>query len=144
MNYDVYKYLIIKSLKLIVQFHQNNLSYEGLKKLKLSIINDPEYDPCFNFLLDLRLADTKMTPQELNNYGNWVEAVLYDKPKQMALLTSNPHQVSRAFIFKLNENFKNLSYEVFSTMEGALNHVGVDVSNAQFVENEIDKLKVKS
>lgn len=141
MNNSICKYLIIKPLNLVLQFHQNNLTLEGLKKLKQSIIEDPEYDANFNFIVDLRLTDIKMTPDELLSYGNWVEKVLSDKRKQMALLTSNPHQVTHAMLFKLNDNFKNLSYDVFSTIEGALIHVDVDISNMQFIENEIDKLK---
>lgn len=141
---SVYKYLIIKPLKLIIQFHQNDLTLEDIKALKQSIIDDPDYSASFNFIIDLRLADIKMTPDELQGYGNWVEEALNDEKKHMSLLTSNPQQVSSAFIFKLNDNFKNLSYEVFSTVEGALCHVDVDISNMQFVESEIDKLKVKS
>lgn len=141
MNNSIYKYLIIKHLNLIIQFHQNDLTFEGLKKLKLSIIDDPDYDPNFNFIVDLRLSEIKMTPDELLGYGNWVEDVLNDKRKQMALLTSKPHQVTQAMLFKLNDNLKNLCYDVFCTTEGTLRHVDIDLSNIEFIEREIEKLK---
>ncbi len=139
----IYKYLIIKPLKLIVQFHQNDLTFNGIKKLKQSIIDDPEYNSSYNFIIDLRLAANKMNEKELQLYGDWVESVLNDEKKHMSLLTLNTRQVISALLFKLNDNFKNLNYDVFSTMEGALSHVDVDISNMQFVESEIDKLKIK-
>tara|TARA_R110000868_G_scaffold720_4_gene5241 strand:+ start:4163 stop:4594 length:432 start_codon:yes stop_codon:yes gene_type:complete len=139
----IYKYLIIKPLKLVVQFHQNDLTFNGIKKLKQSIIDDPEYNSNYNFIIDLRLANIKMDQNELHLYGDWVESILNDEKKHLSLLTLNSRQVISALLFKLNDNFKNLHYDVFSTMEGALTHVDVDISNMPFVESEIDKLKVE-
>tara|TARA_R110002050_G_scaffold675_10_gene4761 strand:+ start:1168 stop:1599 length:432 start_codon:yes stop_codon:yes gene_type:complete len=139
----IYKYLIIKPLKLVVQFHQNDLTFNGIKKLKQSIIDDPEYNSSYNFIIDLRLANIKMDQNELHLYGDWVESILNDEKKHLSLLTLNSRQVISALLFKLNDNFKNLHYDVFSTMEGALTHVDVDISNMPFVESEIDKLKVE-
>ncbi len=145
LNYHVmsgfYKYLIISNLNLIIQFHQNDLTFEGIKKLKQTIINDSKYNPEYNVIIDLRLADVKMTPNELQRYGNWVQDILNDTKKNMALLTSNPNQVTSATLYRLNDNFTNLNYEVFSTMEAALRHIDIDISNMQFIETEIDKLK---
>ncbi|MFH4964850.1 hypothetical protein V8G69_07580 [Gaetbulibacter sp. M235] len=139
----VYKYSIIKPLELIIQFHQNDLTFDGIKALKQSIIRDSNYNPKFNFIIDLRLANIKMSLLELKLYGDWVEETLNDSHKNMALFTDNPSQVSNAMLFKLNDNIKNLYYEVVSSMEGVLSHVDVDISNLELVENEISKLKVK-
>lgn len=137
----VHKYCIIKPLKLILQFHQNDLTFDGLKNLKLSILNDKSYDPNFNFIIDLRLTNVKMSLNELKLYGDWVQETLNDSNKNMSILTETPNQVSNAIMFKLNDNIKNLHYEVFCSMEAALNHVDVDLSNLKFVEDEIRKLK---
>lgn len=137
----IYKYLILNELKVIIQFHQYDLSFEEIKNLKLSIIADPNYDSSFNYIIDLRLTNVKMSLIELQLYGDWVQEKLQTNNKNLALLTSNPIQVSNAMLFKLNDNFKNLAYEVFCTMEGALNHVNLDLSNLDFIENEINKLK---
>ncbi|WP_166967193.1 hypothetical protein [Yeosuana marina] len=109
--------------------------------MKQTIINDSKYNPEYNVIIDLRLADVKMTPNELQRYGNWVQDILNDTKKNMALLTSNPNQVTSATLYRLNDNFTNLNYEVFSTMEAALRHIDIDISNMQFIETEIDKLK---
>jgi len=138
----IYKYLILNKLKLIIQFHQNDLTFDEIKKLKQSIIVDPNYDASFNYIIDLRLTNVKMSLNELQLYGNWVQETLSTNHKNLALLTSNPNQVSNALLFKLNDNFKSLYYEVFSTMEGALGHVNIDLSNLEYIENEIRKLKV--
>jgi len=138
----IYKYLILNKLKLIIQFHQNDLAFDEIKQLKQSIIVDPNYDDSFNYIIDLRLTNVKMSFKELQLYGNWVQETLSTNHKNLALLTSNPNQVSNALLFKLNDNFKSLYYEDFSTMEGALGHVNIDLSNLEYIENEIRKLKV--
>ncbi len=138
----IYKYLILNKLKLIIQFHQNDLTFNDIKKLKQSIIVDLNYDPSFNYIIDLRLTTVKMSLNELQLYGNWVQDTLNTNHKNLALLTSNPYQVSNALLFKLNDNIKSLHYDVYSTMEGALGHVNVDLSNLDYIENEISKMKV--
>jgi hypothetical protein len=84
-----------------------------------------------------------MTPNELQRYGDWVQDTLSNTQKNMSLLTSNTNQVTNATIYRLNANFTNLNYEVFSTMEAALRHVDIDISNMQFIETEISNLKEK-
>lgn len=138
----IYKYLILNKLKLIIQFHQNDLTFDEIKKLKQSIIVDSNYDASFNYMIDLRLTNVKMSLKELQLYGNWVQETLNTNHKNLALLTSNPNQVSNAILFKFNDNIKSLHYEVFSSMEGALGHVNIDLSNLKYIENEINKLKV--
>ena len=56
----IYKYLILNKLKLIIQFHQNDLTFDEIKKLKISIIVGPNYDASFNYIIDLRLTNLKM------------------------------------------------------------------------------------
>ena len=138
----IYKYLILNKLKLIIQFHQNDLTFDAIKKLKQSIIVDPNYDASFNYIIDLRLTNVKMSFKEIQLYGNWVQETLNTNHKNLALLTTNSIQVSNALLFKLNDNIKSLHYEVYSSMEGALGHVNVDLSNLEYIENEINKLKV--
>lgn len=138
----IYKYLILTKLKLIIQFHQNDLTFDEIKKLKQTILIDPDYDTRFNYIIDLRLTHVKMSLNELQLYGNWVQETLSTNHKNLALLTSNPNQVSNALLFKLNDNLKSLHYEVYSSMAGALGHVNVDLSNLEYIENEISKLKV--
>lgn len=138
----IYKYLILNKLKLIIQFHQNDLTFDEIKKLKQSIIVDSNYGASFNYIIDLRLTNLKMSLNELQLYGNWVQETLSTNHKNLAILTSNPNQVSNALLFKLNDNLKSLHYEVYSSMEGALGHVNVDLSNLEHIENEINKLKL--
>ena len=75
------------------------------KKLKQSIIVDPNYDASFNYIIDLRLTNMKLSFKELQLYGNWVQETLNTNHKNLALLTTNPNQVSNALLFKLNEVF---------------------------------------
>jgi hypothetical protein len=139
---SIYKYSILKKEGLIIQFHQNELKLEGIKKLKLDIINDPDFDPDFVFLIDVKNAQIMMTTDELAQYGDFVSAKLKLKgARRLAILTSNPNQVVKSIIYTHNSNLKPLVYEVFSTLNGALKWLDVDASNLKIIASEIEKLE---
>jgi hypothetical protein len=139
---SIYKYSILKKEGLIIQFHQNELKLEGIKKLKLDIINDPDFDPDFVFLVDVKNAQIMMTTDELAQYGDFVSAKLKLKgARRLAILTSNPNQVAKSIIYTHNSNLKPLVYEVFSTLNGALKWLDVDASNLKIIASEIEKLE---
>jgi hypothetical protein len=139
---SINRYSILKEEGLIIQFHQNELKLDGMKKLKLDIINDPDFDPNFVFLIDVKNAQIMMTTDELAQYGNFVSANLKLKgARRLAILTTNSNQVVKSVIYTQNSNLKPLVYEIFSTLDGALNWLGVDTFNLKIIASEIKKLK---
>ncbi len=140
---NIYKYLIIKKVGLMIQFHQNELTYNGIKKLKLDIINDKDFNPNFGFLIDIRKAKITMTEEELEDYGNFVANNLkLEGLKRIAVLTEQPEQVVKTMIFKLNKRIKPLQYEIFSTLDGAIHWLHIDISKTGMVQSEIKKITV--
>ena len=139
----IYKYLIIKKVGLMIQFHQNELTLKGIKKLKLDIINDKDFNPNFGFLIDIRKAKITMTVEELDDYGNFVaDNLKLEGLKRLALLTEQPEQVAKSMIYTLNKRLKPLQYETFSTLDGAIHWLHIDISQIGMVQSEIKKITV--
>ncbi len=140
---NIYKYLIIKKVGLVIQFHQNELTYKGIKNLKLDIINDKDFNPNFGFLIDIRKAKITLTEEELEDYGNFVANNLkLEGLKRIAILTEQPEQVVKSTIYLLNKRIKPLQYRIFSTLDGALRWLYIDISNIGMVQSEINKITV--
>ncbi len=140
---NIYKYLIIKKVGLVIQFHQNELTYNGIKKLKLDIINDKDFNPNFGFLIDIRKAKITMTAEELEDYGDFVaDNLKLEELKRLAILTEHPGQVAMSMIYSLNERLKPLQYRIFSTLDGAIHWLHIDISQIGMVQSEINKITV--
>ena len=138
---DIYKYLILNDIGLIIQYHQNNLTYDGIKKLKLAIIKDKGFNPDFGFIVDCRKANIAMNIEELIEYGAWVaENLKLNGLKRIVLLTRTPAQVAKSTIYALNEKIAPLNYQVFSTMEASLEWLHIDPAFTDRVEMEIRNL----
>jgi hypothetical protein len=138
---DIYKYSILKEVGLVIQFHQNKLTFEGIKKLKSDIINDKDFNPYYVFIIDVRKAEIIMTRTELEDYGDWVVENLKLKGlRRLALLTENPDQVVKSTIYTLNVKVSPLNYNIFSSLEGAIPWLNIDTANIDLIRAEINKL----
>lgn len=141
----VYKYSILEDLKLIIQFYQNDITLSGMKKMKQSLLQDKCYNSDFRILTDLRLSNISTTIEEVEEYGKWIgEKLKSVRFNSNVILTSTPQQVSKAILFNLNKNLKDINYTIFSSLEGSLKHLDIDISNIGITENVIEKMIVKS
>lgn len=141
----VYKYSILEDFKLIIQFYQNDITLSGMKKMKQSLLQDKCYNSDFRILTDLRLSNISTTIEEVEEYGKWIgEKLKSVRFNSNVILTSTPQQVSKAILFNLNKNLKDINYTIFSSLEGSLKHLDIDISNIGIIENVIEKMIVKS
>jgi len=141
---NIYRYSILNNIGLIIQYHENNLTLNGIKRLKSEIIEDKHYNPEYVFLVDVRRAKIKMTGDELFEYGIWTKEIMKLKGlMRLAILTNDPEQVAVSTIYTLNEKMLPLKHQVFSTLDAALDWLHVDISNQNVVEVEIDRIREK-
>lgn len=139
---NIYKYKIVKDIGLVIQFHKNDLTIEGAKRLKLEIIHDTDYEPNFSFLIDLRKANYNFTEEELENYGNFVsEKVKLEGLKRVAILTETPEQVVKTTIYTLNKRVDPTQYKIFSTLQAAICWLQINPKYLQHILSEINKLE---
>jgi hypothetical protein len=140
---SVYKYSIIKNLNLILQFHQNEITVEGLKKLKQDIYNDKDYNPDFFVLMDIRFATIKMNQEELIQLMNWINENSKSSGKYPTIIiTDSPEQVAKSMMYRVNDKIKKFQIRIFSTLEKSLITMGIDFSNLESIETELKKMKV--
>ena len=132
-----YKYSILEKYMIIIQFYQYDITFKGAKKLKHDVLQDKRYNSNYRILVDTRLANICMTTDEVKDYKKWVE----EKSLRFgsdAILTSTPKQVAMSMTLKSVKNLEMLNYKIFSTLESSLEHLNIDISNIEIIENEIE------
>lgn len=141
----VYKYLILKNLKLIILFYQNNVKIEGLKKLKLQLIQDKNYNPNFRTLIDNRLiSDKYLTIKVLEDYNEWNEKNFNSSGSlENVVLTKTPYQTSKSIYYGLIQKNRKVRYSIFTSLLKCLLHLNIRLYNLKTIENEIEKMRVK-
>ncbi|MBN4082791.1 hypothetical protein JYT50_00215 [bacterium AH-315-A23] len=139
-----YEYIILEEIKLIIEFYQGDITLRGMKNMKRNLFQDKYYNAEYKILSDLRLSKNSLTIEEAEDYGAWVGEKLKSLgSSSQAILTSTPQQVVQSLIYSSNVNFKNNNCKVFSTLEGVLNFLSIDISNIEVIKNEINKIKFK-
>lgn len=138
----IYKYIILKELRLIIQFHQTEVNFEDIKNLKTQIIQDKDYDPSYKTLADLRLAKiVSKNIDEVHLYGKWLsEMVEVNGEFSKAIITSTPNQVAISTIMSKTKALKDFSYNIFSTLAGSLSYLQIHNRNFKFIENTIESM----
>jgi len=138
----IYKYKILKDAEIVIQFHKNDLTYEGAKKLKLKIINDINFRHNFSFLIDVREVKYKVTKESTKEYGNFVSDNLISKGlNKIAILTKTPEQFVNATIFALEQSYTSSKYKVFSTLKEAIRWLNIDINKSDTIISEINRMK---
>lgn len=142
---DIYKYSILEEFGLVIQYHENDITYEGIKQLKFDILSDKAYKSDFVFIIDIRKAKTTLTKDELTEYGNWVASNLeLNDLSRHVLLTSNPEQVVKTTMYLMNKNISLFQYKICSTLDAALYWLNIDTSFYNTIKGEIEKLQQSS
>jgi hypothetical protein len=139
----VYKYIMLKELKLIIQFYQGDITLDGLINLKKEVLQDKSYNSDYGLLGDFRLSNILLNMDEVEEYGNWLKKNSIRNNLNI-IITSTPHQTVKTVIFGLNKKLINYHFETCSTLEHSLKHLNVELKNLKKVETEIEKMIVLS
>jgi hypothetical protein len=126
-------YKILKEHNLIVEYHSGILDADSFIEFKKSITLDPLFLPSLNYFVHLKKVTFSTNLEDIDKYANFLEAnsMVYGN-RRVALVTNTPNQVVSATIFKMMQQNKSQSVEIFSTNERALQWL-----NSNFNKNEI-------
>jgi hypothetical protein len=125
------KYFIYKDKKLVVEIIAGDTKSEIDEHInfKKTLAADPDFDPSFNSIIDLRKINIKSMKEieaTIKYYFRHAKQVpnLLAKRK-CALITITPKQVAATFIYK---SFRELpiEYKIFSTVEASLKWLDID------------------
>lgn len=138
-----YHYRILHEEKLIVEYYSGDIVLENLIEFKKILLTDPEYNPQYNLLIDLRDATFLLTEYEIKKYLEYAKPVLYlFKKRKSAYLTHTPNQVVFVtFIEYYSEGFLPIEVKIFSTTNAAISWLKHSIYNSDVLENELIDLK---
>jgi hypothetical protein len=135
------KYKILKEQKLIILFHQGNLSEKGFKLNRYKVINDKDFHTSYNFILDIRHSKIKMTIDGVIKFGLWLSKNrILNKESLRVILTNTPSHVVFSTLFRDSKGVDIFGYNIFSSLRHSLNYLEVDKKDFNLVEGEIEKM----
>jgi len=139
----MHKYKILKDVELVIQYYKDDITLDDIKRLKINLINDIDFNSNFKLLIDIRKARYKLTVKEIEELVDFVSVKLKDKSlKRTAFLTSTPLQVAKTSIYILNKNIGSGHYKIFSTIEAASHWLGIDLNKIDVVSSIINMKKI--
>lgn len=130
----VYRYAILKDSKLVLHYHQGEVTLDGLKDLKKRVIADPEFDFRFQSITDLQRAYVKLNFDEVFELLNFYKGIYEGCPlTRHALVNDQPMSTALSLLFAKENRNPSKDYHVCSSYESAVMWLGC--------EEELDAVK---
>jgi hypothetical protein len=138
---DLYlNYSILKEFNLVYSIVEGDYSLENYINLRKNIISDSNYNSSYNHIIDFRNSKYLGKNEEINNYIEWkIKHNELGKVKT-SLLIDLPHQSVVTTLFISHPLVSNLETDIFTTLKGSLNFVGINQSHLGLIKKEIKKL----
>jgi len=138
------QYSILPEQKIIL-IHCNGSIYleDVIEHLKLQYA-DKDFNPAFHLFIDLRDAKSWVKSDEIKSFVEYLKLhSTLTARRAMALLTNSPSVTLFSLLFKNEAHGMPFNIEVFSTLIGAMQHVGFKPEDRVLVENTLKELKHK-
>jgi hypothetical protein len=128
MSKNFYKYYILKDKNVVIEILRGNFDISDFVNLKKSESKDPDFDPNFNSILDIRNIENAFSQEirsDLENYLELIKTIQHvTKRKKTAVITHTPSQVTGITWYTLIDD-RGIDYKVFSTLKAATEWLGV-------------------
>lgn len=126
-------YKILKEHNLIVEYHSGILDADSFIDFKKSITLDSLFSPNLHYFVHLKNVTFNTNQEDIDKYVRFLEAnSKFFGNRRVALITNTPNQVVSTTMFKMMQQNKSQSVDIFSTDESALEWL-----NSNFNKNEI-------
>jgi hypothetical protein len=137
------KYKILPEKRVILGYASGHLQWKDIIMKKAEVGRDPLFDPSFNMLDDIRDAHILISePAEVKKFYEFASSQKsYLGERNTALLTNTPNQVANSELLKMFGQHTPIHFETFSTLEGAMNWVGLSPNDLGIVQTEFALLK---
>jgi len=140
---SLYCYKILHDLKITIQLHQGTVEAQPLLALKKKLLEDPDFDPSYPLILDFRKAEMAMSVKETMLYRDTLEIMYHAKnfPRsKCATLTNTPLTTAMTMHFSENPMVDKVHYHTFSSMDTAIQWLGLKPELANPIEEHIRQL----
>ncbi len=117
----VSNYKILKDYNLIIECHSGFLNADSFIAFKKSITLDPFFLPSLNYFVHLKNVTFSKNLEDIDKYVHFLDtnSKVYGN-RRVAVITNTPNQVVATTMFKMIQQNKSQSVELFSTNESAL------------------------
>ncbi|OGS72698.1 MAG: hypothetical protein A3F91_07230 [Flavobacteria bacterium RIFCSPLOWO2_12_FULL_35_11] len=128
-------YKILKEHNLIVEYHTGILDADSFIEFKKSITLDPLFLPSLNYFVHLKKVTFNTNPEDIDKYVRFLDAnsKVYGN-RRVALITNTPNQVVSTTMFKMMQQNKSQSVEIFSTNENALEWLNSNLNKDEILD----------
>jgi len=123
---DKNSYYIDVDKKLIIETYKGLMTLENYKELKIREFADPDFDPTYHVIGDLRLTTINYTEEDLLKLIEFlIEKREYIGRRKSALVATKPIQVAASVIFDQSAGHLPLNVKIFNTIESAFQWVAI-------------------
>lgn len=128
-------YKILKEHNLIVEYHSGILDADSFIEFKKSITLDPLFLPSLNYFVHLKKVTFSTNLEDIDKYVRFLDAnsKVYGN-RRVALITNTPNQVVSTTMFKMMQQNKAQSVEIFSTNENALEWLNSNLNKDEILD----------
>jgi hypothetical protein len=138
-------YKILAELNLIICNFQGDISIREVIDLNLLFMNDPEFDPLFNVMLDFRNSSAIGFRLDITDYVAFLKKNISFKVKvKVGIVYSTPNQEFLLKFYKGFGKFLNLDIEIFKQVSPCLNWLGFSDFNADLISDHLNSIKSSS
>lgn len=140
MSKDFYNYYILKDKNLIIEILRGSFDLSDFVNLKKKESEDPDFDPNFNSILDIRNIENEFSQEIRKDLENYLELIKNIQPvtkrKKTAVITHTPSQVTGITWYMLI-NDRGIDYKVFSTLKAATEWLGVSEIDLKSIDSSL-------
>lgn len=135
-------FIIIPEKKLIIEYFSGKIELNDILDLKYRESLEKEYDPNYNIIDDSRDAEFLIREKEIEFYVNHLRShKTFVGSRYASYLTETPNQVVIATLFDLLKKELPINIRIVSTLQAALNWVGVSVNDHSLIERHLENLR---
>lgn len=117
---------ILKEKELTIMCFRDKITPEMVMKFINSLVQEPEYDPGFNAIIDLRSADMQYDMEGLKKTLNhMLSAEGFRSTRKSAYITTNSNQVVPPMMMNTSGYEFPMKVKVHSTVESAIAWLGI-------------------
>lgn len=136
------QYQIFPEKRLIVEYYCGEVYKNTILYFKNEISKHVAYDMNYNIIHDFRDAELVASIHDVREF---IDAIKNNKntyaQKKIAFITNNPNQVSITYLFNTLKKETLMIADTFSTVEAAIQWVGIKPTEIGFINSVLVELK---
>jgi hypothetical protein len=136
------KYQVIPELQIILEYLAGHIDLNELINFEIAQSEDESYNSAYSNITDLRNAEFIVTENAIKKYVDFVKKtekmISYRK---VAFIVGTPSQTALTILYAQLVNHLPINNKVFSTLEAAMNWIGLKINDQQLVQKTLESLK---